>query len=854
MISALLLVATATATVTVPRFDRPESPIALVGPARPQVYLEASGRKAAFLGREDGSFEAWVYPLKLAHGIDLAFEIPDYAAPIPGASLATSVDVRPEAPTIRYSHSSFTADATWLVPLDEAGGVVLLDVDTSAPLTVLVRFHPDLRFMWPAGLGGQYSYWDSELHAYVITESTRRHAAIVGSPLAVDPPEQPAHNLPDAPSEMRIPVTVVTARSGLVPIAIAASDEGLASARATYERLLGEPATLYRESADHYRSLREDKTRIDTPDDDLDLALEWGKVALDKGFVCNPKLGCGLVAGLGPSGSSERPGFDWYFGGDAFINSWAMTAYGDFETVRESLRFLSRRQRADGKMMHELSQSAAYIPWFEDYPYGYYHADTTPLYVLAVADYVEAAGDVDFAREIWPSIQKAYEYCASTDEDGDGLMDNTRAGLGAVETGSLRSDEVRTDVYLAAAWTLATRAAGELAGLVGDADFVGRADAAHEKARAALNQGFVSDEDGDDGGIAFAILKEGRPQPEVTVWPALGLWRGEFDLERAGARKALDALSSSGLGADWGARMLSRESARYDHRSYNNGAVWPFLTGLAALALYANDRPQAAFSYVEGTKELGLLGARGFLPELVSGDRMKPVDAAVPHQLFSTSGLVSPLLRGLVGFSNGKLAPRIPAGWDRLRVENLRYRGGLFDMDWKRDRSSARETRETLRLEPRGSGASLPALDVAIHLPPGAELLGRTKALRARPTPTGDSLLSWTPPPGGGPRTLEIRYRGGVFLEPVHEPLRTGDRSSRLRVLEERVEGRSYVVRLEGLRGRRYRVRLDTPSTIVRMENGSDRQRDGRAHDVEVVIPDGEGDWGQLTLKVDLAP
>jgi glycogen debranching enzyme len=93
-------------------------------------------------------------------------------------------------------------------------------------------------------------------------------------------------------------------------------------------------------------------TRIDSPDDELDLALEWGKVALDKGFVCNPRLGCGLIAGLGPSGRSERPGFGWFFGGDAFINSWAMTAYGDFETVRESLRFLSKRQRADGKMMH----------------------------------------------------------------------------------------------------------------------------------------------------------------------------------------------------------------------------------------------------------------------------------------------------------------------------------------------------------------------------------------------------------------------------------------------------------------------------------------------------------------------
>ena len=835
------------AAATVPRFDRPPSPIALEGPARPHVYLEASGRRAAFFGREDGGFEAWVYPLKVAHGIELAFEIPDYAAPIPGASLVNAADVRPEASTIRYAHSSFTADATWLVPLHEPGGLVLLDVDASAPLTVVVQLRPDLRLMWPGGLGGQYSYWDSELHAVVITESTRRHAAIVGSPLAADPHQQPAHNLPDAPTEMRIPVTIETARSGLVPIVIAASDEGLPAARATYERLLGETEKLYRETADHYRSLRDDRTRIDSPDDALDLALEWGKVALDKGFVCNPQLGCGLVAGLGPSGGSERPGFGWYFGGDAFMNSWAMTAYGDFETVRESFRFLSRRQRDDGKMMHELSQSAAYVPWFEDYPYGYYHADTTPLYVIAVSDYVEAAGDVDFAREIWPSIRKAYGYCVSADEDGDGLMDNTRAGLGAVETGALRSNAVRTDVYLAAAWTEATRAAGKLARLVGDADFVARTEAAHDEARAALNARFVSDSD--DGGIAFAILKEGRPQPEVTVWPAFGLWRGGFERERLGARRALDALAASSLGADWGARMLSRESRLYDHRSYNNGAVWPFLTGFAALALYANDRPQAAFSYVEGTKELGLLGARGYLPELVSGDRMTPLDAAVPHQLFSTAGLVLPLLRGLVGFSDGKLAPRIPAAWDRLRVDNLRYRDRAFDTDWRRDRSH--ETRETLRLEPHGS-ESLPPLAVEIHLPPGAEPVGGTKDLSSRPTPGGGWTVSWSPEPGRGPRTLEIRYRGGVLLEPVAEGLHTGDRSSRLRVLEERFEDSVYVARLEGRRGRSYRLRLDTPDSIEHIDNGNELARDGRVHDLEVSIPDGDG-WGELTLKVELS-
>jgi hypothetical protein len=139
--NALALVLLAAATV--PRFERPVSPIVLEGPARPAAYLEASGRRAAFLGREDGSFEAWVYPMKILRGFELAFEIEDYASPIPGASLASRVDVRPEASTIRYVHSSFTADATWLV-LSRVGRSVR---STSTPRGphVEARFRTEMR-------------------------------------------------------------------------------------------------------------------------------------------------------------------------------------------------------------------------------------------------------------------------------------------------------------------------------------------------------------------------------------------------------------------------------------------------------------------------------------------------------------------------------------------------------------------------------------------------------------------------------------------------------------------------------------------------------------------------------------
>jgi glycogen debranching enzyme len=278
-------------------------------------------------------------------------------------------------------------------------------------------------------------------------------------------------------------------------------------------------------------------TIIDSPTT-ASTCFEWGKVALDKGFVCNPHLGCGLIAGLGPSGTSERPGFGWFFGGDAFINSWAMTAYGDFATVKQALEFLRTRQRADGKMMHELSQGAGYIKWFEEFPYGYYHADTTPLYIVAVRDYVRASGDVAMAKDFWPSMKKAYDYCASTDEDGDGLMDNTKAGLAAVETGTLRRRDVLTDVFLGAAWTEAADAAAELAALAGD-PFASTAKAAAAKARQSLNARFLDDQ---GRRIYFAYMKDGKGQANrrwARLWRGLrrGAARGGGRARRSGRRR-----------------------------------------------------------------------------------------------------------------------------------------------------------------------------------------------------------------------------------------------------------------------------------------------------------------------------
>ena len=91
--------------------------------------------------------------------------------------------------------------------------------------------------------------------------------------------------------------------------------------------------------------------------------------------------------------------------------SFALNAEGDYATTRTALDFISKFQREDGKVPHEISQSASLVPWFKDYPYAYVSADATPLFIIAMNDYAVQSGDVAFAREKWDNFGAPTSSC-----------------------------------------------------------------------------------------------------------------------------------------------------------------------------------------------------------------------------------------------------------------------------------------------------------------------------------------------------------------------------------------------------------------------------------------------------------
>ncbi|HEU4594351.1 MAG TPA: GH116 family glycosyl hydrolase, partial [Pyrinomonadaceae bacterium] len=445
------------------------------------AFLDVLGRKSALYGYERRSLEAWVYPLQLLDQFELSFRLEGYPLELRGADTATLINVRPEATTITYTHAAFTVRQIIFAPVNEPGIVMLLEVESALPLGVTVSFRPRLKLMWPAGLMTGNLGWDEAGKFFYLHEESRRFAGIVGSPAARDASTMPYQEEPrDVPARFHLDVPPESLKSNFIPVVIAGGVRGLEEAKATYAKLLRNAPELYAQNVEHYGRLWNATVHISTPDKRLDEAFEWAKVGIEKGMVENPLLGTGLVAGFRTAGESERPGFAWFFGRDALWTTFALNSSGDFASVRTALDFLKKFQRADGKVPHEISQSASLVPWFTDYEYPWASADATPLYVIAHADYLRATGDLAFVRANWDSILKAYRFTASTDTDANGLVENTGAGHGWVEGGALYPSH--EEIYMQGLWAEALRGVSEMASALKDERLANEARVAHVRA------------------------------------------------------------------------------------------------------------------------------------------------------------------------------------------------------------------------------------------------------------------------------------------------------------------------------------------------------------------------------------
>ncbi len=623
----------------------------------------------------------------------------------------------------------------------ERGLVLCFALEGTESLGVRLRLRADVRPLWPAGLGGQIAAHapagGATAGALILTEELGRFAAVLGSPGADMTWDGDDHALPRSavttainlePGETRVFIVAGAEREpeplteqarlglGQSAVGLARARDVVAAASVLWSRLA--------EAWEHELAVvRADwaawleRTAELTTEPIADAAFRWSQVALRRAWIEVDGLGRGLVAGIGESAGGERPGYAWFFDGDALTAARALVATGDRADAFEALRFAASHQRADGKLMHELTLSARMCGWVEEYPYAYYKGLNSADFVCSFVHAVRVSGDLDFARELWPTVRRALAWCATCADDG--LLQNTRAGIAAVEAGPL-SDRIQGEVFLQGAYADALRSASGLAVVLGEGDDARRFQAAHARALEAF-EAFWSD---DCGRYGFARLTDGGRCDDLTAYLGYPLARGVGEPVRALA--SARALNRPNLTADWGARMFAVDSEVYDPAHYNTGSVFPYLTNFVTLACFRHGLPLAGLQLLRG--QLALVGREGpgFLEEHWVGDRFRLPQRGVPHQIFSSSAIVESTLFGLLGLDvdapAGRFAlrPFHPPDTPSLDVRDVEIGGRRYRFTSTR---TLREEGETVRIDVECSEDSGLALRCEPLLAPGTRVV-----------------------------------------------------------------------------------------------------------------------------------
>ncbi|MGB9078686.1 MAG: hypothetical protein WCC26_17760 [Terracidiphilus sp.] len=793
-----------------------------------------AGEHGVLLGQQNGAFESWILPVKILSHLTLQADIEGYGVPIDVNQESAAIEVRPDRTILTYAHPGFTVRQIMFSPNDAPSGtgpLVLYQFDCLHPTDFTFRFTPELRWMWPERNEGTPSPdWVSpnpqDPHTaggfYILHTDYPDLAAAITIPGAAPGILAPYQERPQVhPVELKLHIDPVRDRNKLFPLLMAAgitpSTATNAALAASLSRLNAAIPNLYAAHAASWKELLSTATTIDTPDKTLNEAFQWAVISIEQLKTktipgqSSPPSGeetkanasqerasaapqvpeTALVAGYYTSADSARPGFGWFFGRDALYTLYAVNGYGNFALTKSELEFLIHRQRADGKIMHEYSQTAAAIDW-QAFPYMYAAADSTPLFLMAVADYVRSSGDSAFLTEHRDAIEKAwaFETDPAHDTDHDGIYDNSQ-GTGWVE--SWPGGMPHQEIYLALLDQQASAAMANIERLLNDST---QAETAQHRAAAIAQTINAEYAQPAKGCYAFSHNADGSSDRTTTVYPAMDWWSGKPILKNPDS--CLQQFVASPLNTDWGLRDVADNEKIYDGMSYHQGSVWPLFTGWAALAEYRGNRPLAGYQLLMENANLTRAQDLGSVTELLSGDFFVPFGRSTSHQLWSSAMVITPALRGLFGIAIDAQSktitvnPHLPASWDTAQVMNLHLSSETASLYFTRKEDHLEifmspTEGDAWHLRSDTPGATLGPLDQALF-----------KKLRI-PLHTG--LRVPLPP-------IEVDESAGPYADRVidsvsllNKPPLPGARTSRIRILQADYSDRKLVLKIQGLAG-----------------------------------------------------
>jgi glycogen debranching enzyme len=410
-------------------------------------------------------------------------------------------------------------------------------------------------------------------------------------------------------------------------------------------------------------------------------------------------------------------GIPWYvatFGRDALISSHQILSVNP-APAREALQLLAAHQGDEiddwrdeepGKILHEVRQGelarAGIVPHT---PY-FGSVDSTPWFLILLAQYFRWTGDVELARSLLPNMDAALRWIDDYgDLDGDGFVEyRTRSVRGIRNQGwkdshdaivhadgrlaepPIALSEVQAYVYLAK-----SRVADVYLAL-GDESRARRLVAEAERLRRRFNDAFWMPE---ERYMAAALDADKRHVATVMSNPGHALYCGILDEDKAAhlAKRLLAPDMFSG----WGIRTMSKSAAAYNPMSYHNGSVWPHDNALIAAGLkrygFVRSTNRVATALFDAAIEADYLR----LPELFCGFTRRTPNRPVSYPVACSpqawaAGSPFLLLQAMLGISarahENLLTvnkPHLPTWLNTVEVRNLSVGSSRISLVFRRE-------------------------------------------------------------------------------------------------------------------------------------------------------------------------
>jgi predicted glycogen debranching enzyme len=370
-------------------------------------------------------------------------------------------------------------------------------------------------------------------------------------------------------------------------------------------------------------------------------AYEKAKTSLQYLKAQYDGLGDGICAGL--------PRFPNYWARDT---GWSLRGYlavGDYRFSRSVIdNFIKHQAKktTNNAVVGELPMIISGKAFLHTTTFG--SADSTFLFPWAIREYVLATGDVEYIQKRWESIKNLVDCGLLKDTDGDGFIDH--GFTGTAEKLPIRDstwmdhiDRRKSANDVQALFYESLAIGSDLAGIVGDRYN-------HKRWKKKANDlAFKIDKEywNEEAGFYYdTIRKDGSKDPSIRPNALVLLLTGAARDPRK-IRSVLQRIEREDIRTSWGVRTLSSLDPKYHPTLYHDGAVWPLVTGWAAISEIKAGRSEQALYYLNCMAER-ILTENGMFAETYRGDKPEPFNSCI-LQAWSISMYIYALREMMLG-------------------------------------------------------------------------------------------------------------------------------------------------------------------------------------------------------------